>query len=91
MSSAVPVDLRERLEVLFWQEITSYRTDDYLGAFRRSQVEVLANPPATNNEERVVFTGSSTAFGIGDDAAGEQIKEHWRDVICEWAYNRKFV
>lgn len=29
-STAAPIDLRERLDVLFYQEATSYKTEDYL-------------------------------------------------------------
>lgn len=86
MASAVPVDLRERMEVLFWQEMTSYKTEDYLSAFRKNLQDPRSCAPNFQPA-----TKTSASFGIEDDIAssGEQIKEHWRDVICEWAYNRK--
>jgi Cyclin, N-terminal domain/Cyclin, C-terminal domain len=88
MSCAVPVDLRERLEVLFWQEITSYRTNDYLRAFH---ITPLDDRHPTNPERGAATIEASASFGIADEAisSGEQIKQHWRDVICEWAFNRK--
>jgi hypothetical protein len=87
MSCAVPDDLSERLEVLFWQEITCYRTDDYLRAFHSTP---LHDRPPTNRAKTTAIEGGAP-FGIAGETAssGEQIKQHWRDVICEWAYNRK--
>ena len=78
------------MEVLFWQEMTSYRTTDYLGAFRKGiegradEGIAASNAPATK---------TCTAFGIENDAtsSGERITEHWRDIICEWAYNCKYL
>lgn len=72
------------MEVLFWQEMTSYKTEDYLSSFRKGLQAIggvaLNRPTATK---------SGISFGIEDDvtSSGDQIKEHWRDIICEWAYN----
>ena len=87
MASPVPVDLRERMEVLFWQETTSYKTVDYLSSFRKNLQQPDRAP--TNIQ---ATTKTAISFGIEDDIAssGDQIKEHWRDIICEWAYNCKF-
>ena len=91
MVSNAPVDLRERLEVLFWQEMTSYKTEDYLGAFQKE--ENLGDVSRPSNLPTSRFpTQDATAFGLeGGCKSGEHIKEHWREIICEWAYNRKLL
>ena len=75
------------MEVLFWQEMTAYKTVDYLSAFRKN----LQQPGGAPYNMQPTTTKTSISFGIEDDIAssGEQIKEHWRDIICEWAYNCK--
>ena len=79
-----PSDLKERLEVLFWQEMTSYATHDYIGAFQRRGIL----PPPSNFPTSRSPTQDASAFGLeGDWTPGELIKEHWREIICEWAYN----
>ena len=86
MASTAPVDLKERLEVLFWQEMASYRTHDYIGAFQRREM-INLSPPSNIPSSRYP-TQDASAFGLeGDWSQGEQIKEHWREIICEWAYN----
>ncbi|CAB9515480.1 diatom-specific cyclin [Seminavis robusta] len=98
MSTTVPVDLRERMEVLFWQETTSYKVDDYLSAFRNTrQGEANVVGATTNGQNESSSTTTTTNmtsppsfFGIGDEVTSpgdQQIKEHWREIICEWAYN----
>lgn len=90
MASTAPIDLKERLEVLFWQEMSSYKTHDYIGAFQRRQMSSFS-PPSTVPSSRYP-TQDASAFGLeGEWTEGEQIKEHWREIICEWAYNCKLV
>jgi len=78
----VPVDLRERLEVLFWQEMTGYQTHDYLAAFQAS----AGSPSLGSNHSAKDQMGEEVT---SSSPPGEQIKEHWREIICEWAYNCK--
>ena len=78
------------MEVLFWQEMSSYKTTDYLTPFRIGMEEAAGGIAAPSNSPTVA-TKTGACFGIQDDttSSGEQIKEHWRDIICEWAYNCK--
>lgn len=86
--AAVPVDLRERMEVLFWQEMTSYKTEDYLSVFYSQS----ATEGSTDIYLSAAIDAKNTKItGVDDDFRGakEAIKEHWREIICEWAYNCK--
>lgn len=88
MAMMAPVDLKERLEVLLWQEMSSYLTHDYIGTFQRK--ERMNLPPVSNVPTSRYPTQDASAFGLaGEWSSGEQIKEHWREIICEWAYNCK--
>jgi len=82
MAAPVLVDLRERLEVMFEQENEAYSTRDYINPF----LGIIPKLPPTNLSK--IVTQGPSAFGLADDDTfGEKIKEHWREIICEWGYN----
>ncbi len=80
-----PIDLHEKLQVLFWQETTFYRTADYLDV----KVPTFVNTAAVDT--------AMDSSGAADPIPQEGIQQHrycmgthWREVMCEWAYNCKY-
>jgi len=78
------VDLLERIDVLLKQELSNYRTEDYLDpAFQRrlqSTVTICHGPiipKLEDNSSACSSSGSSSVSGIS---------ELWREKICEWSY-----
>ncbi|CAJ1892866.1 unnamed protein product [Cylindrotheca closterium] len=93
------VDAVERLNVLLTQEDVSYRTLDYLGRLRHLANEELASagepmdsdassPPSP--KKRKGADGEYTEVNAqGERCRGPPtsvINKHWREKICEWAY-----
>jgi len=73
------VDLLERIDVLLKQELTVYKTVDYLAPEYQSKLLLLPNPDAAVVESSSVGTTSSSSSISG-------INEFWREKICEWSY-----
>ena len=103
-----PADLKEPLEVLFWQEATCYRTDDYIEMMKlhpcldatmsahHVEVKKAASEPDANDHLIGIADDAGPAVDpISSSSIDQQpkpqglIKEQWRDVMCEWAYNCK--
>ena len=83
---SVPVDLRERMEVLFWQEMSSYKTEDYLAMFYTQR----GTPNLKFSDVHHYTAGDEANGALGSGGPMETIKEHWREIICEWAYNCEY-
>src|SRR6056300_765322 len=96
------VDAIERLSVLLTQEDASYKTLDYLSRLRQVAKDDLAEDGELMEDGR--SSPPSPKKRKGDDgeyteltADGEQcrgsspslINKHWREKICEWAYQGK--
>lgn len=76
--SSYPTESQDRLEVLFRQEITFYLTGDYLGQLiQQRQQQQQAATLSTTDE------GSSSG-------GSKMLNQHWREVMCEWAYHGTF-
>ena len=80
----------DQLQVMRWQERTTYRTRDYLYLMMMedgirgegSDEHPLTTTPSCHYPSQPVPTG-----GGGQPAAA--ISKQWREIICEWAYKRK--
>ena len=96
------VDAIERLTVLLTQEDASYKTLDYLSRLRQVAKDDLAEEGELMDDGR--SSPPSPKKRKGDDgeyteltAEGERcrgsspsvINKHWREKICEWAYQGK--
>jgi Cyclin, N-terminal domain len=85
------VDLTERLDAMFHQESTSYKTVDYLKADHQAKLAAavvlgpstlgttIAEPPHPTNKE------SSGPASLASNSSGS-INDIWREKICEWSY-----
>mmetsp|Transcript_4694 Transcript_4694/g.6097 ORF Transcript_4694/g.6097 Transcript_4694/m.6097 type:complete len:329 (+) Transcript_4694:129-1115(+) len=79
-------DLVDQLEVMFIQEVSSYKTVDYLAPgfqhhLEASQKRSQAQDPNILTEP---FSGESSTSSGGSSSGG--ITEMWREKICEWYY-----
>lgn len=73
------VDLLERIDVLLKQELTVYKTVDYLAPEYQSRLLLSPSPEGAVVESSSVGTSSSSSSISG-------INEFWREKICEWSY-----
>lgn len=73
------VDLLERIDVLLKQELTVYKTVDYLAPEYQNRLLSSPNPEGAVVETSSVGTSSSSSSISG-------INEFWREKICEWSY-----
>lgn len=69
------VDIEERISVLLKQEITSYRTEDYVATGYQQKLPFFR----LQNQESL----SSTQ---GEGISNNGIKRLWREKICQWCY-----
>jgi Cyclin, N-terminal domain len=66
------IDLTERLAILIQQELTSYRTEDYMDP---------------DYQRTVVSCGDNELFGFNEPfGSSSGINETWREKICDWSY-----
>lgn len=75
--SSYPTESQDRLEVLYRQEVSFYLTTDYLSTLIHRQAQ--DNTVNSNNSK-------------GDDGTSnsKMLNQHWREVMCEWAYHGKY-
>jgi hypothetical protein len=96
-SDDIMVDLLERLDAMFRQESTSYKTIDYLNADYQAQLAAISDPLLldSGNGLMTTTTEGSTASSSSATAASSQasnssssgaINDIWREKICEWCY-----
>lgn len=62
------------------QEISSYKTVDYLAPSYQQQLSLAG----TNDEE--VFGSSASHSSAASSSSTSSINEVWREKICEWSY-----
>ena len=88
------VDASERLQVLLSQEANIYRTSDYLTRMQL-QAKMEVGGESTNDSPSkkrksidgdVIEQPSSSGASDGDGTSSTTINKHWREKICEWAY-----
>jgi hypothetical protein len=68
------IDLIERLAILIQQELTSYRTEDYMDP---------------HHQRKVISCGVDEFFGLTrteSNCSSSGINETWREKICDWSY-----
>jgi hypothetical protein len=93
------VDAVERLSVLLTQEDVSYRTLDYLGRLRHLANDELAlagepmdsdgaSPPSPKKRkgDDGEYTEVTSQGVRCRGPSASVINKHWREKICEWAY-----
>lgn len=96
------VDTTERLQVLLSQEEAVYKTSDYLVRMNRKQQQPetgrsCSSSPNTPKkrkscdddlyaEEQSSLSNAPEGRVEDDGSASTQINKHWREKICEWAY-----
>jgi hypothetical protein len=85
-------NLAEQLRVMRWQEITSYKTCDYIHLYSHSPNASAASDigdalhPATLVEQTPTWQGDVSSVPM----RLPKVSPQWREVICEWAYRCKF-
>ena len=77
--SSYPNECQDRLEVLYGQEVSFYLTSDYLSTLIHRQDNSLNNNNSSKSDASCT-TGSSNS---------KMLNQHWREVMCEWAYHGK--
>ena len=70
------VDLLERFEVMIQQELTTYRTEDYMDPDYQRRVSTIID---------------ADFFGLNgpsqtDSSQTSEINDVWREKICDWSY-----
>ena len=73
--SSYPTETQDRLAVLYRQEVSFYLTTDYLS-------ELLHRQGKDNRSD----DGTSSS---GSSNNSKMLNQHWREVMCEWAYHGK--
>ena len=71
---AITDDLGERLKALLRQEATIYGTADYM--------------PSVSGIESSSTSSDDEYYAVGGPLSN-QMNEHWRKKMCEWAYDGK--
>jgi Cyclin, N-terminal domain len=74
------VDLFDRLDVMFQQEKSSYRTEDYLDPSFQQELVTISDEELTTN---ILSATTSEAFCTSMSSG---INDVWREKICEWSY-----
>ena len=74
------VDLLERLEILLEQEVSGYRTEDYLASEFQRNISLQAESAHGDLPLSSTLSCSSSAGSSGT------INEVWRERICKWSY-----
>jgi hypothetical protein len=97
------VDATERLTVLLTQEKQFYGTSDYLArmqgmaqdSLRPSSGEALdadgSAPPSPKKRKSEDGSHADSASSSSTDGSASVINKHWREKICEWAYQGMFA
>lgn len=99
------VDASERLQVLLSQEEVIYKTSDYLARMQSQQTsDATTSSSSSSNspkkrkscEDDQQRSSAAAHAGAGDDGdedgtSSSQINKHWREKICEWAYQGTFA
>ena len=75
--SSYPTETQDRLEVLYRQEASFYLTTDYLSELIQRQGKDSKSDDGSNSS--------------GASSNSKMLNQHWREVMCEWAYHGKFV
>ena len=87
------VDASERLQVLLSQEASIYKTTDYLSRMQlQAKMEAGGSTVDSPSKKRksidgeTVHKSSPSVASDGDGTSSTTINKHWREKICEWAY-----
>jgi septum formation topological specificity factor MinE len=84
------VDASERLQVLLSQEASIYRTSDYLA---RMQLQAKMDDTSANDspskKRKSIDEDVQSSHSNGNGTSSTTINKHWREKICEWAYQGK--
>lgn len=78
------VELVERMDIMFQQEQSDYKTVDYLAPeFQKKLASICSD---VNLPEGVVSSKSSDASTSLSSSSSSGINDVWREKICEWSY-----
>jgi lipoyl(octanoyl) transferase len=75
------IDASEILSVIFEQERTIYKCDDYLSAGFHA-IHRVEHP----NDSSQQHDSSSSAAESSNSSASSSVDETWRGLICEWSF-----
>jgi hypothetical protein len=96
------VDATERLTVLLKQEKQFYGTSDFLARMQvMAQNSLLPSgealdadgsaPPSPKKRKSEDGSNADAASSSSTDGSASVINKHWREKICEWAYQGMFA
>jgi lipoyl(octanoyl) transferase len=76
------VDLLERIDVMLMQELSAYKTEDYLAPEFQKKLSLLLDEVP----ETLACSSGPTDQSTTSSSSSCNINEVWREKICEWSY-----